>query len=60
VLKLEQIKEGFKDINLKAASKTIGISYRTLYAALKSDNPSYTTLKKLSDYLEGKQYERNQ
>jgi len=60
VLDLDQVKEGFKDINLKAVSKTIGISYRTLYEALKGENPSYTTLKKLSDYLEGKQYERNQ
>lgn len=57
MLTLEQIIEGLQDRNLKAVAGNIdGVGYQTLYliASGKQTNPRYTTLKALSDYLEGK------
>jgi transcriptional regulator with XRE-family HTH domain len=61
VLSIDQIRERLQDRKLVAVAKRSGVSYRTLINLVKGETkPTYGTLKLLSDYLEGKQYERNQ
>lgn len=53
MLTLEQIKERLQDSNLAKVAQKAGIHYNSLYGLMKGRNPSYDTVKKLSDYLEG-------
>ncbi len=53
MLTLEEIKKRLAESNLKAVAKKAGVHYNSLYRLTKADaNPSYDTVKKLSDYLE--------
>ena len=54
MLTLDTIKEQLKDSNLMAVSKSAGVHYNSLYSLMKGSNPSYSTVKALSDYLENK------
>lgn len=56
MLTLEQIKDALQDRNLREVSRRTGIGYNNLYGIARGDrnNPTYSVLKPLSDYLEGK------
>lgn len=56
MLDLEQVKKALEHANLKAVSQAAGVSYPTLAKVMREngDNTSYLTVKKLSDYLEGR------
>jgi transcriptional regulator with XRE-family HTH domain len=51
---LDQIRAALADRNLQAVAQAAGIHYNTVreVANNKDANPTYKTLKKLSDYLE--------
>lgn len=53
MLTLEQIIERLKDRNLSRVSEAteISVSYLSLIRSGKRDDPGYSTVKKLSDYL---------
>jgi transcriptional regulator with XRE-family HTH domain len=56
MLSIEQIKEMLKDRNLEAVAERTGLSRQTL-SNIRNDKakaPSYSTIKTISDYLEGK------
>jgi predicted transcriptional regulator len=53
MLTLEQIKQKLEDANLKRVAEKAGVHYNSLYGLMRGRNPSYDTVKKLSDYLEG-------
>ena len=57
MLTLDQIVAGLKDRKLNVVAELSGVNYQTVtfIANGKQTNPSYNTLKKLSDYLEGKE-----
>lgn len=49
----EKARESLKVMNLKAASEKIGIHYNTLIQFCYKDiDPKYSTMKKISDFLE--------
>lgn len=53
MLNVEQIRKRLEHSNLKAVAEAIGIHYNTLYRLMKTDaDPSYSTVKTVSDYLE--------
>lgn len=53
MLTIEEIKEMLKPMNLKAVSEASGVPYNTVYRLAKTNaDPSYSTVKALSDYLE--------
>lgn len=56
MLTLEEIKKKLSDRNISAVAKNIGMTRQFISAVKtgKAPNPSYDTVKKLSDYLEGK------
>lgn len=56
MLTLEEIKERLSDRNLREVSKRTGVGYANLHAIKAGirSNPTYSVLKPLSDYLEGK------
>jgi len=57
MLSLEEIQKQLEDRNLKTISNRIGLSYMTIWKVKtggKYDNFSYETIKKISDYLEGR------
>jgi len=57
MLSLEDIQKQLDDRNLKTISNRIGLSYMTIWKVKtggKYDNFSYETIKKISDYLEGR------
>ena len=56
MLTLEEIKTALQDRNLRAVSENTGVYYQVVVelANGKNTNPSYKTLKALSDYLGGK------
>lgn len=56
MLDLTQIKKALEHANLKAVAQAAGVSYPTLAKVIREDgeNTSYMTVKKLSDYLEGR------
>jgi DNA-binding phage protein len=55
MLTIEQVRTHLEDTNLKSLSKKLEIHYNTLYSAVKgTGNPSYDTVKKISDYIENK------
>ena len=57
MLTLEEIREKLADRNLKEVSRRTGVGYANLHAIAKGikSNPTYSVLKPVSDYLEGKQ-----
>ena len=56
MLTLEQIKERLTESNLMAVSKAAGVHSNALYRLMNGGvKPSYETVKRLSDYLEGKE-----
>lgn len=53
MLTLDQIQDRLKHSNLKAVAEAAGIHYNTLYKLMNEDcDPAYSTIKKLSDYLQ--------
>jgi transcriptional regulator with XRE-family HTH domain len=56
MLSIEQIKEMLKDRNLEVVAERTGLSRQTLSNIRngKAKSPSYSTVKTISDYLEGK------
>jgi transcriptional regulator with XRE-family HTH domain len=56
MLSVEQIKEMLKDRNLEIVAERTGLSRQTLSNIRngKAKAPSYSTIKTISDYLEGK------
>ena len=56
MLTLEQIKDRLAESNIRAVSEAAGVHYNAVYRLVNgATRPSYDTVKKLSDYLEGKQ-----
>lgn len=56
MMTLDQIKETLKNYKLNRVAKAAGVDRHVLYRMMKeSANPSYETVKKLSDWLEGPQ-----
>lgn len=57
MLDLETIKKRLTDSNLKKVAKSSGVSYSALCRIINTDchNVWYSTVRKLSDYLEGKE-----
>ncbi|MEE8382192.1 MAG: helix-turn-helix domain-containing protein [Thermodesulfobacteriota bacterium] len=57
MLNIDEIREQLGDRNLKQVSRKTGLNYNTVfYFCRKEDsNPSYETVRKLSNYLEGKE-----
>ena len=55
MLTLEQIREAMVDRKISAVSRNTGLHYNVVYRAItdRTCNPSYETVKALSDYLEG-------
>lgn len=55
MLSLEQIRNALEDRNLSEVSRQIGLHYNVVYRAAtdRTQNPSYETVKALSDYLGG-------
>lgn len=56
MMTLQEIRGALQDRNLRAVSRTCGLHYNVVYGAAKglTPNPSYETVKALSDYLEAK------
>lgn len=55
MLTVEQIKKMLEPMNLRAVSEASGVPYNTLYRLAKTDaDPSYRTVKAVSDYLESR------
>lgn len=54
MLTLEQIRTALMDRNLSNVARNIGMHYNVVYRAAtdRTRNPSYDTVKALSDYLE--------
>lgn len=53
MIPLDKIREILKPMNLKAVSEASGVPYNTVYRLAKTDaDPSYSTVKAISDYLE--------
>lgn len=51
---IEEIREKLKDRNLKIVAEKIGIHHNTIYKIAHGvNNPNYSTLLKLQDYLNG-------
>ena len=54
MLNLEQVRHLLKDRNLREVSRESDIYYNTIYRIANGEaNPTYTILRKLSDYLTG-------
>lgn len=53
MLTLDQIRDRLKHSNLRAVAEVAGVHYNTLYKLMNTDcDPAYSTIKKLSDYLQ--------
>lgn len=53
-MELNEIIEKLKDRNLRVVAENLGIHYNTLYKIANGENkPSYSTLTKLQEYLNG-------
>jgi len=56
MLTVEQIKKRLEHSNLKAVATATGVHFNTVYRFVKDGSqPSYKTVKALSDYLESMQ-----
>ena len=49
-----EIRQRLKDCNLSAVSKNSGVSYRVLYRFMNGADAKFSTIQKLSEYLENK------
>lgn len=55
MLTVEQIKQKLEDANLRKVAEKAGLTPGTMYKFMSNSNrPSYDTVLKLSNYLEGK------
>lgn len=56
MLDLDQIKKALEHSNIRAVAQAAEVSYPTLAKLMREngENTSYMTVKKLSDYLEGR------
>lgn len=54
MLTLDQIRDALADRNLKEVARRTDLHYNVVYRAAtdRTQNPSYETVKRLSDYLE--------
>lgn len=57
IMSIEQIQDALQDRRLSVVSRATSLHYNTLRAMRdrQQTNPTYDTLKKLSDYLQGQQ-----
>ena len=57
MLDLEQVRKRLSDSNLRKVATASGVSYPAVYRLMNMERGSvhYETVKKLSDYLEGKE-----
>ena len=55
MMTIEQIRDALKDRNARIVSRSTGLSYPTVLAIKngRSIDPRYSTIKTLSEYLEG-------
>lgn len=53
MLTVEEIKKSLEIMNIQAVAKKTNLKAQTIYRLLNGNNPSYMTVKVLSDYLEG-------
>ena len=53
MLTVDQIKEQLKDRNLRAVSRAVGLYENTIYRFINDRDPRWSTVEKLSNYLEG-------
>ena len=55
MLTLEQIRDMMEDRSIGAVARATGLHYNVVYRAVtdRTRNPSYETVKALSDYLQG-------
>lgn len=56
MLSIEQVRENLADRNPKAVAEATGLAYNTVWRIKtgRFNEPSYTAVKTLSDYLQGK------
>lgn len=55
MLTLQRIRELLKDRNIQAVAKACGLNPHTIYRLMDEQrDPAFSTVKALSDYLEGK------
>lgn len=56
MLTLPEIKSRLEDRNIAAVARSIGMARQQLWliASGKNQNPTHNTVKKISDYIEGK------
>jgi len=54
VLKPDEIRNKLRDSNLTAVSRNSGVSYKVLYKFMQGADPKFSTIEKLSHYLEAK------
>lgn len=56
MLTLDQVKHRLEHMNLKRVAKEAGVHYNALYRMMNgSVSPRYETVKKVSDWIEGRQ-----
>lgn len=56
MMTLDQVKEALKNYNLTRVARASGVDRHVLYRVIRENaKPSYETVKKLSDWLEGPQ-----
>ncbi len=53
MLTVDQIKLELKDRNLRAVSRAVGLHENTIYRFINDRDPRWSTVEKLSNYLEG-------
>jgi len=55
MLTIEKIRLLLKDMNINAVAQAAGVNHHTIRNLMQEgSNPSYATIKALSDYFEGK------
>jgi hypothetical protein len=59
MLTIEQIQERLADANLSKVAERSGVHYASIYRLMKGNEPMYSTVKSLSDYLTQKEVEHH-
>lgn len=54
MLTLEEVRRRLKDANIKKVCKNSGVSYGAIARLIRGADPQYSTVERLSDYLEDK------
>ena len=54
MLTIDQIKNQLKDRNIRAVARAVELHENTIYRFLNDRDPRWSTVEKLSNYLEGK------